>query len=657
MKLKTIFLLALIGLAPCALQAKVTLPAVFTDNMVLQQRSDVKIWGKASPGRAVKVTTSWDGKTYETKAAATGDWKTTVTTPAAGGPYTVTISDGRPVSLKNVLIGEVWLCSGQSNMEMRIADRVTGYEQEMAQAARYKNIRLLHIDNRTSPEPMADAVVRHGGWQECSAENIADFTAVGWFFGKELNENLDVPIGLIESAWGGTYAESWTDAESLYEIPFFRAKLAKVKQLPQSAEARNEMFRNDMEEWRTEMTRADRGCRENWGGTSFDDSAWKQIEAPGFVQDQGVNGFSGFLWMRKTVEIPAAWAGKPLTLGLAMVDDNDFTYFNGVEIGHTEGCMTDRQYTVPASLVKAGKAVVAVRVMDTGGKGGVWGDADRMALTGPDGSRIALAGTWRYKVSMGLGEAPDMPVNTATEPNYPTFLYNAMIAPIVDYAIRGAIWYQGEANVARAAQYRDLLPLMIDGWRRAWGYTFPFYIVQLPNYMKAQEGAEESEWAELRDAQKHALHLEKTGLAVVIDAGDGDDLHPKNKPEVGRRLALAARAQTYGEKIAYSGPVYESYVLENGKIRIGFSHTDGGLKSRDGGAVEGFYIAGPDHRFHVAQAVIDGSSVVVSSKEVRFPVAVRYAWANNPVCNLCNGAGLPAGPFRTDDWPTAVKYE
>ena len=256
---------------------------------------------------------------------------------------------------------------------------------------------------------------------------------------------------------------------------------------------------------------------------------------------------------------------------------------------------------------------------------------------------------------MGLGDAPDMPVNTATEPNYPTFLFNAMINPLVDYAIRGAIWYQGEANVARAAQYRDLLPLMIHDWRQHWGYAFPFYIVQLPNYMKAQEGPEESEWAELREAQKHALRLENTGLAVCIDVGDGDDLHPKNKPAVGRRLSLVARALTYGEQIPHSGPVYEGYRIEGNTIRIDFSHTDKGLKTSDGGPVRGFYIAGPDHKFHAAKAVIEGNTVVVSSDGVRFPVGVRYAWANNPVCNLSNGAGLPAGPFRTDDWTDGAK--
>ena len=658
MKLKRTLFLLLVAVLPLQLAAKITLPAIFTDNMVLQQQSDVKIWGKAKPGKTVKVTTSWNGKTYEVRAGESGHWRATVSTPAAGGPYTVTVSDGKPVELKNVLIGEVWLCSGQSNMEMRIADRVLNYEQAMQQAGRYKNIRLLHIDNTTSPAPLDEAAVRHGGWQECSGENIADFSAVGYFFGRELNENLDVPVGLIESCWGGTYAESWTSAGALAEIPWFRPRIEKVKQIPHSPEERTRMFYDDIDAWREQMMQAEQAFEQGravWAEASFDDSSWGEIAVPGFVQDQGLDGFSGFMWVRKTVDIPAAWAGKELTLTLSAIDDNDFTYFNGVEVGHTEGCLALRSYKIPASLVKAGKATVAVRVMDTGGKGGIFGDPEGIALCKSDTEKLPLAGAWKYKVSLGLGEAPDMPVNTATEPNYPTFLYNAMINPLVDYAIRGAIWYQGEANVARAAQYRDLLPLMIHDWRQQWGYAFPFYIVQLPNYMKAQEGPEESDWAELREAQKHTLRLENTGMAVTIDVGDGDDLHPKNKPEVGRRLALIARAQTYGERIPCSGPVYDSYGIEGNTIRIRFSHTDGGLKTSDGGAVRGFYIAGADHEFHAADAVVEGDTVVVSSKEVRFPVAVRYAWANNPVCNLYNGAGLPAGPFRTDDWARSAK--
>ena len=636
------------------MSAKVTLHPIFTDNMVLQQQSQVNIWGTASPDKTVSITTSWNNARYEVASAADGSWSAVISTPCAGGPYTVTVSDGKkPEVLENVLIGEVWICTGQSNMEMKVGDKVVGMEKEMAEAGNYKNIRLLHIENRTSPVPNEDVEIRYGGWQTCSGETIYDFSAAGYFFGKNLADSLDVPVGLIETCWGGTYAESWTSAEGLSQMPYFHERLEKVKTLPQSREAREQMFRDEMEQWRIDMTVADKGFKDGvavWAGEGYDDSSWTDARVPDFLQDQGFGSTSGFFWLRKTVDIPADWAGKELRLELGVVDDNDFTYFNGVELGHTEGCLSWRTYTVPAELVKGGKAVVAVRVMDTGGKGVIVGDAQNIALYKSDNEKIVISGDWKYRFSLGFADAPEIPVNTATEPNYPTFLYNAMINPLVKFRIRGAIWYQGEANVARADQYGDLLPLMINDWRSKWGYDFPFYIAQLANYMNVQTGPEESEWAELRESQVHALHLENTGLAVLIDIGEAGDIHPKNKPEVGRRLALNALALTYGRHISYSGPMYSSYSIEDGKIRLFFDHADGGLEAAGGDTLEGFYIAGADRVFHKADAVIEGDTIVVSSPDVLFPVSVRYGWANNPVCNLYNGAGLPASPFRTDRW-------
>lgn len=653
MKLMKLLAAPLFIASVAQMSAKVTLHPLFTDNMVLQQQSEVNIWGSALPEKKVTVTTSWNGATYAVMSDKDGNWSAVISTPSAGGPYTVTVSDGKkPEILDNVLIGEVWICSGQSNMEMKIGDKVTGYEKEMSEAGKYTGIRLFHVENRTSPVPMENVEVRYGGWQECSGENIFDFSAAAYFFGQEINRQLDVPIGLIETCWGGTYAESWTSAEGLSMMPYFHERLDKVKSLPESREAREALFHDDMAKWIEDMKTVDKGysgSRAIWAETGLDDSSWQDVRVPDFFQDQDMGSTAGFSWMRKTVEIPAEWDGKELKLSLGVVDDNEFTYFNGEQIGHTEGCLTWRNYVIPAGLVKSGKATVAVRVMDTGGKGGIVGNADDIALIGPDGEKVSLAGQWKFRMSLGLGEAPEIAVNTATEPNYPTFLYNAMINPLVKFKIRGAIWYQGEANVARAGQYNELLPLMINDWRQKWGYDFPFYIAQLANFMKVQEGPEESEWAELREAQMNALHLENTGMAVLIDIGEEGDIHPKNKLDVGRRLAYNALALTYGLNIPYSGPMYDTYRLENGAVRISFTNTDNGLVSK-GGELRGFYIAGADRVFHPAEAVIEGDTVVVCSEEVAFPVAVRYGWANNPVCNLYNGAGLPASPFRTDCW-------
>lgn len=369
------------------------------------------------------------------------------------------------------------------------------------------------------------------------------------------------------------------------------------------------------------------------------------------MQDQGLKGFNGIVWFRKTIDIPAAWAGKELTLNVGVIDDNDFTYFNGVQVGHTEGWMTSRSYKIPKELVKKGPAVISVRVMDTGGTGGINGSPESISIQRSKSDAVPMAGDWKYQVSLNVKEIPQMPVNIANEPNVHSFLFNAMLNPLIPYSIKGAIWYQGESNAGQAYQYRELMPLMITDWRNRWGYDFPFYMVQLASFTAQQKTPVESGWAELREAQTQtALHLKNTGMAVIIDAGEEFDIHPKNKQTVGKRLALAARAQTYGEKIPYSGPMYDTYQIEGNKIRIYFKHTDGGLKTKNNEALKGFTIAGVDHKFHWADAVIEGNTIVVSSPEVALPISVRYAWADYPIYNLYNGADLPADPFRTDDW-------
>ncbi|MCF0176528.1 MAG: 9-O-acetylesterase [Bacteroidales bacterium] len=642
-------------------QARIVLPQLFSDHMVLQQNSTPMVWGTASAMKTVSLTTSWDSATYTTIAGADGKWQIRINTPAAGGPYTIMVSDGRKsnVILSDILIGEVWLCGGQSNMEMRVGDNIVNMKQEIENATNYPKIRFLHIENRTSPIPETDVVVRHGGWQVCDSESIEDFSAAGYFFGRDLYESLGVPVGLVEDCWGGTFAESWTQAEALWEIPDFRAEIKELANIPQKIEDRQALFEKLLGEWSETIKEYDMGFKNGspvWSMNELDESCWMDILTPGFVQDQGLLNFSGYFWMRKTIDIPQSWAGSDLTLSLAMVDDNNYTFFNGELIGHEEGCWKRSIYTIPARLVKAGKATIAVRVMDTGGKGGIWGSPEDLYISKNDTEKIMLEGVWKGKVSASLSNTPKMPVNTSTDANYPTFLYNAMIHPIINFPIKGAIWYQGEANAPKAAQYKDLLPLMISNWRENWGYSFPFIIAQLANYQAVQTGPEESEWAELREAQVNTLNLENTSMAVLIDIGEADDIHPKNKQDVGHRLALNALALTYGKNICHSGPIYDSHIIEGDKMRIRFKHVNGGLVFK-GGEPEGFYIAGGDHIFHKADVKVDGNDIIVSSDKVKHPCSVRYAWADNPICNLYNGEGLPASPFRTDIWPSGVlKY-
>lgn len=642
-------------LSSAMLSAQVKLLPIFSDNMVLQQKVKAPIWGEATPNKMVEVTTSWNKKKYTARADEKGKWSVKVETPSAGGPYTVTISDGTPVTLKNVLIGEVWICSGQSNMEMQVEGwgKITNYKQEMAEAQKYPNIRLLQVKKEISTVPVTDMGATNGGWQVCSSETIGDFSAVGYCFGRDLNKYRNVPIGLIDTTWGGTIIETWMSAEALQTMPGLKEEVEEIKHLPATKEGREEVFNQALESWKRQIIEKDRGLMDGkpiWTGVDYDTKEWKTIEVPGLMQERGLKDFNGIVWFRKEIDIPADWENKELTLHMGQIDDSDFTYFNGVQVGETDNWMAPRSYKIPKDLVKKGKAVIAVRVIDTGGTGGIYGAPENVFIQKSETEKTQLAGPWLYKIAMSMKEIPAMPRNTSSNPNTPTYLFNAMLNPLVPYAIKGAIWYQGESNAGQAYQYRELLPLMITDWRKQWGTDFPFYIVQLANFMTQQTKPEESAWAELREAQTRTLHLDHTGMAVTIDIGEAADIHPKNKQEVGRRLALAARAQTYGEKIAYSGPMYQSYKIEGNKIRISFDHIAAGLKAKGNEALKGFAVAGVDHKFYWANAVIEGNTVVVSCPEVGFPIAVRYAWGDNPVCNLYNSAGLPASPFRTDDW-------
>lgn len=630
--MKSIFLILALALSLSA-NAKVVLQPMFSDNMVLQQQTSAPIWGEARAGKTVTVTTSWDGRSYRTKAAADGRWQVAVETPKAGGPYDITISDGQRLTLRNVLIGEVWLCGGQSNMVMP----VKGWDIPMnadivAGASQFTNIRLLQVDHATSATREKTLRVKNNTWMKCSPETVRDFSAAGFFFGKEISEKEHVPVGLVMSCWEGTPIESWISGND-------------------SADGHWRQHRDEAYwTWVKGVMRKE-GCLDGKGRVvfaqkDFDDSRWTDVKVPSVLNKD----FDGFAWFRKTIDIPKAWAGKPLDLYLEQVDDNDVTFFNGVQIGENRYFSIRRRYTIPASLVKAGKAVITVLNIDNGDRGGLHGIAHSMKLCAYNSDEsVSLAGTWKVNYATKLEDAAPLPEVINDIPRQPSTLFNAMISPLIPFAIRGVIWYQGEDNAARAYQYRDLQPMLIRDWRTKWGYEFPFYFVQLANWRQRHAQPVESQWAELREAQLlTAKHVAGTGMAGNIDIGMANNIHPINKKEVGHRLALIAEALTYGDKtIEYSGPLYEDYKIEGGKIRVSFSHAEG-MKAKDGQPLTGFAIAGPDHVFHWAEARIEGNTVVVSSKDVPCPLAVRYAWDDNPACNLTNASGLPASPFRTD---------
>lgn len=641
--------------------AQVKLQPLFTDNMVLQQQANVPIWGEDKAGKKVTVVTSWDKKRYTTTTTAEGKWKVSVATPKAGGPYSITINDGKTVRLNNVLIGEVWLCSGQSNMEMPIVGWGNDYfKAEHKDADNHPNIRLLQLDLVANAKPATHFKARNNGWSVCNYATLAPFSATAYFFGRDLEKHLNVPIGLIQTCWGGTLAEAWTGKESLELDPDFTNGLKHLSEIPASKAEAQKKYETAYAQWQKDINNKDAGMKNGkalWVAPNFNDSDWKTMKIPSLFSQNGLEKFDGIVWFRRTIDIPSSMAGKNLTLQLGPVDDMDVTYFNGERIGEMSGWERDRIYQIPSRLVKAGKNVIAVRVLDPQGDGGIYGKREviRLVAEGEKGEKnvtqeLVLTGEWRYKVSTSMSNLPAEPVNPNNNPNLPTVLYNAMINPLIPYTIKGAIWYQGEANANRAYQYRELLPLMINDWRNRWGYRFPFYIVQLANFMARHDHPTESAWAELREAQAMTTNLDNTGISCTVDIGMEKDIHPSNKQDVGHRLALIARAKTYGQNVEYSGPLYQSFEMTGSGIRINFSHTTGGLKTNDGQPVTGFAIAGPDHVWHWATAKIEGNSVMVSSDQVKFPVAVRYAWADNPACNLYNGAGLPAFPFRTDSW-------
>ena len=656
MKRLTLLLIVAFAVSAMNLSAEVHMSPLFTDNMVMQQKSDAPVWGTATPGASVTVVPSWNKVKYSAIAAEDGKWMVKVRTPKAGGPYSMTVAeeDCEPVKIDNILMGEVWLCSGQSNMQMPLKGgwaNVLNCDQEIADAAKYKNIRFISVQRLTSSKPETDFPTYGDGWQVCSPEAVHDFSATAYFFGREIHLKRNVPVGLIHSSWGGTTIEAWMSKEALAGVKSLGSQAEMVSQWPADREERRVRTQKANDAWNrmaaayNELSAISNGFAQ----LEFDSNGWKPMTLPGNIESV-YSGYNGHVLVRRVVEIPQEWEGKQLTLRIEAVDDDDVTFFNGVLIGQTRGWNRERKYNVPADLVKAGKVVVAIRIIDTGNAGGVSGSSASFYLQGPDGSRTSLAGEWASKIDDSYS-MPPKPVNMYNEPYWSTVLYNAMIAPLVPYAIKGAIWYQGCSNDDRAYQYRDLQKLLIADWRQKWGYDFPFYITQLANYARLQTAPCESSWAELREAQLMAAKtVPNTGMAVTIDIGEAGDIHPKNKQDVGKRLALQALNKTYGMPVECSGPVYEGYEVDGDIIRIRFSSLGGGLVAK-GGELEGFTIAGADRKFYWADARIVGNCIEVSCKDVPRPLAVRYAWAHNPVCNLYNKAGLPASPFRTDDWP------
>lgn len=637
------FTLILLALTCLTVQANIRLPKLLNNDMVIQRNKPITLWGWADANE--KVTVQFRQQTKSVKADASGKWLITLSQETAGGPFQMTFKGKNSITLTNILIGEVWVCSGQSNMEWPLASANNAAEE--IKNANYPQIRQFLVQKAIASKPQED--VKEGAWTSCSPQTASGFTAVGYFFARELYQQLNVPIGLINTSWGGTHSETWTSREAFEQSDEFKAMIAAIPKLDLEllAKQRSERLMSKLKGMN--ITLPSTGV-EQWKDTSFDDSKWNTMSLPGLWEQQKLEDFDGVVWFRKSIDISAADVGKEASLELSMIDDSDESYVNGMKVGAIKNKYNEkRKYKIPSGVLKEGVNVIAVRVDDTGGGGGIYGDASDLKLTTVTNMTIPLHGAWRYNIEQ-LAEG-----TTSVGPNsYPTLLFNAMLYPLTHFAMEGVIWYQGESNAGRAYQYRTAFPLMIQDWRKQWKLgDFPFYFVQLASFNSANGTSENgSTWAELREAQSMTLALPNTGMAVTTDIGEANDIHPRNKQDVGKRLAAIALNNVYGNNNVFSGPHYQSMKIEGNKVRIAFTHTGSGLLAKDKyGYLKGFEVAGADQKFQYAKAWIEGNEVIVAADAVTSPVAARYAWADNPEdATLFNKEGFPASPFRTDTW-------
>lgn len=622
--------------------AQIRLPKLIGNGMVLQRDTELKIWGWASPNE--KVGVEFNQKRYENTTNANGKWAITLPKMKAGGPYAMTLKASNEITLKDIWVGDVWMASGQSNMELPMYRVRPLYEQEIANAAN-PAIRFFTVPQRYDfNTPQED--LQSGEWKAANPENVLNFSAAAYFFAKEMNAKYQVPVGIVNASLGGSPAQAWISEDALKAFPEYYAEAQRFKD--QSLINRIESEEQaKIRDWYSLLRQKDEGYKNaatNWFDPSLNTTDWATMKVPGYWAETPLGPVNGVVWFRKEIELTAEQAAQPAKLNLGRIVDADSVFINGAFIGTTSYQYPPRWYKVPANVLKPGKNIFVVRIINNSGKGGFVLDKPYELTVGEQ--KINLKGDWQYKLGATMGPTPGMTFIRWK----PVGLYNAMIAPLLNYRIKGAIWYQGEANTVKPVEYKELLATMIRDWRTRWGQgDFPFMLVQLANFMETKSEPTESNWAQLRESQRQTLSLTKTGMAVTIDLGEWNDIHPLNKKEVGKRLALAAQKEAYGDKkIVSSGPVYQSMKVEGNKIILTFTHTGSGLVAKGGGELRYFAIAGADNKFVWAKARIENNKVIVWNENLPNPVTVRYAWADNPDgANLYNKEGLPASPLTT----------
>ena len=613
--------------------------AIFGDNMVLQRGKPDTIWGWSQAGDNVRVEIG--GHAAVGVAGADGRWQVKIDPPKAGGPYTLKIAGRQSVELKNIMVGDVWLCGGQSNTQLPLLFTLNGADE--VKAANFPEIRYFTVAQRVA---YRHSDVVEGSWKVVSPDTSSFMSAVAYYFARKLQSEIHVPIGLVVDAVGGTPAEAWTSADALKPLHDFDVPLDQVEKL--AAEGAPE-YGNYIMHWYDEF---DTGLKEKWFAPELDDSDWKTVDIPGGFAELGAPDTPAVAWFRKEIDVPNPVPDGRTMVLLGEIEKMDSVYINGTEVGGSSWVENPRAYFVRPGVLKPGKNLVAIRVFKTKPDGGFMAKPDELHLELGDKTSLALAGKWKAKLSVDARPPHPLPAAWENWPVMPAVLYNGMLAPIAPLGIRGAIWYQGEQNSPRGYQYRKILPATIGDWRSVFGQgDFPFFIVSLPRFSPRSAVPTDDGWADIRESQAIAAEaVPDSCLVVTIDTGEADNIHPKLKEPVGDRLAFCALAKSYHRHVVYSGPTLKRVDRRPGEVRLRFANTAGGLVVK-GAKLAEFSIAGDDRKFHWADARISGNEVIVSSPDVPHPIEVRYAWQSNPEATLFNGAGLPAGPFRTDTWP------
>ncbi len=625
-----------------SLSAQIILPAIIRDSMILQRDANVNLWGRASSHE--KISVKFNKKILLTQSDDHGNWKIILPPVTAGGPYSIEFSGKNKIVINNILFGDIWFCSGQSNMVHQMNIHDVRYAKEITEA-NYPQIRQFWVPNTNNLSgPQTD--LPSGSWQAAVGENVRPFSAIAYFFARKIYDELHIPIGIINSSVGGTPIEAWMSEDGLKNFASIYATIQKNKDTSyiNSFLRRSGTFRP------RQQTDLGLTGEKKWFDITYQPKGWRNINIPGYWEDQGLKDLNGVVWYRREIVVPASMTGKPAKVFLGRIVDADELYINGKQIGNTSYQYPQRRYKIAPDVLQPGKNIFVIRVSNTAGKGGFVSDKPYYLFAGND--TIDLKGTWQYKVGdvfqpMGRGEG----FGGISFPNQPTALYNAMVAPLLNFTIRGFCWYQGEANTGNPEEYARLLPALIKDWRTQWNLgDLPFLGVQLPGFMDFNYLPSQSNWAALREAQLSSLSVANTALAVTIDLGEWNDIHPDNKKDVGERMALGALKLSYHKDIEYSGPIYQSATpISGNKIQISFSHIGTGLVTNDNEDPGDFAIAGADKKFYWAKAKIEGDKVIVWNDAVTNPMYIRYAWADNPVHpNLYNKEGLPASPFRTD---------